>query len=148
MKKSLILFSSTILLGALILSACSKHANPLLITDKAKAARFIEEASRYAVINGKFKLYENSDGYYKCNRNITALDNPFQKAKSHQCIEFFNLMLRYAKSTNQFSDLSLRDLSDKQVILRLYDDIREFDIHNTSKQDMDEEEKALLKQEK
>lgn len=148
MNKTILLTHSAAILGSSLLGACSKHTNPLLTADKVKAARFIEEASQYAVKQGQFKGFMNSENYYKCYHNIAALDNPFQKTNSHQCIKFFDFMVRYAKSTKAFNSVTVSDLRDAKVIPRLNQYIQKFDNHNTSKQAMAAEEKVLLNQEK
>ena len=139
---------AAVLLGTSLIVACSKHANPLLTESKVEAAKFIEEASQYAQVQGKFSGFINSDNYYKCYRDITALDNPFEKTSEHRCDAFFNLMVRYAETTKRFSSVSISDLKNEKVLPRLDVYIQDFDENNTSTSHLNSEEKKLLKQDK
>lgn len=148
MNKKIIVSAVAVVLGSNLMVACSSHTNPLLTKNKVKSAKFIEEASEYAQLHGKFSGFQNSDNYYKCYHNITALDNPFEKTSTHRCDEFFNLMVRYAKTTKLFNSVSVRDLKNEKVLPRLDTYIQDFDDNNTSTSQMNSEEKKLLNQEK
>lgn len=148
MNKQIVVAAAAIALGSSLMVACSSHTNPLLTENKVKAAKFIEEASQYAQVHGKFSGFQNSDNYYKCYHNITALDNPFEKTSKHRCDEFFNLMVRYGKTTKLFSSVSVSDLKNEKVLPRLDTYIQDFDDNNMSNSQMNREEKKLLKQEK
>ena len=147
MKNKATLMLITALFGSSMMSACSKHDNVLLIVNKVKAAKFIVEAELYAIKRMGLNRAVDAGLYVNCSRDVTHLDNPFQKTSDHQCTRFFKEMARYGNTTNVFKTVTATDLQNTSVLRRLNSDINWFESTEGVSSEMKREEKQLLKQE-
>ena len=135
----------TVLLSSSLIVACSKHTNPLLTENKVEAAKFIVEAEYYAIDKMGLNMAVDTALYQNCNRDITRLDNPFQKTSNHKCNQFFKEMVAYGKTKSKFRALSISDLHDRKALQRLSDDIEWFESTEADPAQMKAEEQRLLK---
>lgn len=108
MKKQII---AGLMLSGLALSVvgCSpKASNPLVTSNADDAAQFLVKASNYAEV--KINKHFGDNGYLQCMNR--------QKDKA-TCYTLFKYMVRYAKSSPQFKNITVDDLTENPVWKKL-----------------------------
>ena len=102
--------------AALILSACGSHKNPLLTAKPKDAAAFLVKASKIA--NNKLTVYVD---YGRCVGNRNTFINPLTKKDMYRktCDPLYTAMAAFGKTTTQFKNITVSDISDKKMYKKL-----------------------------
>jgi len=92
--------------SCVLLVACSSHPNPLETVRPKVAGQFLLKASVFA--EKQLSLFDGSGGQYygACMAG---------KAGKTLCKSLYQAMLRYAKTTQHFKEMTLADLTDRGV---------------------------------
>ena len=126
LTKHKIVITGVILGGALLLSACGSHKNPLLTAKPKDAAAFLVKASKVA--SKKLNVFPNYD---RCMVNRESFINPFTKKDIYHktCDPIYAAMAAYGKTTKKFKTITASDISDKKMYAKLSRAISNAQLH-------------------
>ena len=115
MQTHTIKFSGLLIAASLLaaLAGCSGHPNPLKTAEPKDSAKFLVHASQAA--EKKLNLFNPPGGYYygHCMQG---------KAQKAVCDKLYPAMVEYAKTTEAFKSITVKDLKNPTVFKSLKDD--------------------------
>lgn len=125
MNKKLVTLASADILTTTMLIGCQRQVrNPLMTESKAKATQFIQKAQAYADTHANLELANNQISpkqlYLKCAENLNYLKGTEGKKGYPPCRTYLLSMIEYAKTTDDFKDMTVDWLRASPVLHRLF----------------------------